>query len=511
MENEEEVHSDGSFELVNIDEYESELELMADVVSNNMEFSDGSYDFLCSEVSETDTITEGVAEIDLDNNQSEGDSEINSEANSDDTEGDVSEFSNETNSDSDLEIQPSPKKGKKRNLMTMLLENPNLDVLYKDPDLNFSEFLLKEAAKSHIIPYLPAKSLARSRLVSKEWNRWISGPFFAHIQSQHFRKTSGFFQNKAEHSTHSSFFQNYPEDSTHFISLEHSAYGVPSPSLSFIPRRVSVRSSCNGLLLCQDLDELSKYIVCNPANQKWVKIPPSSYYHGEKPKIVLAFEPSSLNFEPCYKAVCPFSLPDLTDGPIVYFDIYDSKTQSWRVSDMICVDMTESELESEGLFVNGVAYWVTTGGVLLAFDLKNEIYGLQTIPFSGGSLSKISGEICYVKAQHHHVSRSCSLDVYGGGFMSLKKTIKFKLPVIPKKSSIKASNYSYGVEDDYVMDCVVLANSCDDVIAVTMEMSNGRFVLYAYHVNDQKVEGPWHLKGSRDVFPYVSSLVPLTG
>lgn len=67
---------------------------------------------------------------------------------------------------------------------------------------------------------------------------------------------------------------------------------------------------------------------------------------------MLAFEPYLLNFQPSYHVICLFSLPN--EEPILYFDIYDSNTKSWRVSEEICVDFNESEVKSEGVFVNGV-------------------------------------------------------------------------------------------------------------------------------------------------------------
>ncbi|PWA56095.1 Concanavalin A-like lectin/glucanase, subgroup [Artemisia annua] len=90
-------------------------------------------------------------------------------------------------------------------------------------------------------------------------------------------------------------------------------------------------------------------------------LPPSSYYHGPTPENALAFEPSSLNFEPSYQVICLYTLPYLSQGTIV----------------------------GNGIFVSGVAYWGTTGGEFLGFYLKNEIYGVQYIPYGeGGGLSK---------------------------------------------------------------------------------------------------------------------------
>ncbi|KAI3794219.1 hypothetical protein L1987_36848 [Smallanthus sonchifolius] len=477
MESKEDVHSDdGSYEMVNSDDYASE----------NMEeglSDDSSYDLLCSEVSETLVLTddEGFSEDNI-SDDTEGDMGLKDANDSDRTEdgGDML-FDCDPNSDSKVQpVHDSVNKVKKRDLMTMLCESSDFD-LYDYPVQFKLKNDIKEVAKNHIIRYLPAKSLYKCRQVSKEWDKWISCPFFAHEQSQYFRKTSGFFQDS----------KLAP---IQFIPFENSAYGVPNPSLGFLPVRVYIKSSCNGLLLCQSFNFEDEFFVCNPANQQWIKLPPSTSFHGLNPRFVLAFEPSSLGFEPCYQVICLFSVPYPDVGPIVHFDIYDSKTKSWTVSEMICADL-ESEVKSDGIFVNGVVYWETTGGELLAFDLKNEIYSVQKLPVDeGGALTNFHGELCHVRAEYDRFTRSCVLDVYGDGVMSLKNTIN--IPVDD-------------VEVGELVDCTVLGNSCDDVVALVVKVSQGQECLYAYHVKDEKVQGLGVFNHSNKLFPYVNSLVSI--
>ncbi|KAK1410413.1 hypothetical protein QVD17_36950 [Tagetes erecta] len=464
-----------------------------------MDLSDSSYDFLCSEVSDTLVLSEdeafnsiSVSEMKSVSSGSEkGDMKMKGETHSDASEdgnayesdhtGDMG-FVTETNYDS--KVQPVPyrvNKGKKRDLMTMLSENPNL-VLTEFPAQFKLKDDIKEVAKNHITRYLPAKSLFKCRQVSKEWNIWLSSPFFAHMQSQHFKKTSGFFQNSKSLAA------------TRFISLEDPAYGVPYPSLGFLPEHVSVKSSCNGLLLCQSGLYDDEYYVCNPANMQWIKLPPSTSYHGANPKMVLAFEPSPLNFEPRYQVICLFSVSYPDVAPVRHFDIYDSITKSWSVSDMICVDL-ESEVKGDGIFVNGVCYWETNGGELLAYDLKNDIYSVQKLPFSEGSaLSNIDGELCFVTAAYDHATKSCVLDVYGDGVMSLKKTIT--VPVVH-------------IEDGEFVECTVVGNSCDDVVGLVVKGSQWQKRLYLYHHRERNVQGLGVFSHSKKLVPYVNSLVSI--
>ncbi|THG02447.1 hypothetical protein TEA_022417 [Camellia sinensis var. sinensis] len=81
-------------------------------------------------------------------------------------------------------------------------------------------------------------------------------PFLAHAQSYSFQKVSGFFCQ--------------PGDCTPtFITLDQHAYGIPSTSLEFLPEPTVIRSSCNGLLLCQGHDGENVYYICNPVNKEW--------------------------------------------------------------------------------------------------------------------------------------------------------------------------------------------------------------------------------------------------
>ncbi|KAD7479260.1 hypothetical protein E3N88_02396 [Mikania micrantha] len=522
MESKDEVHSDdGSFELVNLEDYGSETDHMNTeaFVSGSMDLSDDdSYDLLCSEVSYTLVLTEGEMEFksepDFDHTDGnlgfkrandsvpmKGKMGIKGESHSYAKEGDIGmenandfdhtqedevdeyiEFDFKANYDSKVQAIPNcVNKGKKRDLMAMLYESSNLD--YIDfPDKIRLKDDIKVVAKNHITRYLPAKSLFKCRLVSKEWNQWISSPFFTHTQSCYFKKTSGFFQNSKS-------------KTIRFISLENFAYGVPYPSLSFLPKPVFVKCSCNGLLLCQSFNIIDEFYVCNPANKQWVKLIPSHSYHGRNPKFVLAFEPSQLNFEPFYQVICLFSVPYPDVGPVVQFDIYDSKTKSWRVSEVVCADL-ESDVMSDGIFLSGVVYWETQGGELLAYDSMNEIYSIQKLPFNecGGALTNFHGELSYVRAEYDHSMKSCTLDVYGVGGMFLKDTINVAVD---------------DVEDGEFVNCKVLGNSCGDVVALVVNVSWGQKRLFVYQVRDKKVEGPEALDDSMQLFPYVNSLVSL--
>ncbi|KAE8655097.1 Anti-Muellerian hormone type-2 receptor [Hibiscus syriacus] len=175
---------------------------------------------------------------------------------------------------------------------------------------------LKDIIRENALPYLPAKSLLRCSGVCRDWKLLISTPFFAHNQSNSFCSISGFFyQTQA----------GVPS----FMPLDPMAYGVPDPSLEFLPEPVDVRCSCNGLLCCQGRTGYKAYYICNPVTKRWEKLPKPEADHGPAPAVVLAFEPSLLNFTADYKLICAF--PSELDG--FEFEIYSSGTRSWRISE----------------------------------------------------------------------------------------------------------------------------------------------------------------------------------
>ncbi|TMW99301.1 hypothetical protein EJD97_002788 [Solanum chilense] len=239
---------------------------------------------------------------------------------------------------------------------------------------------IKDVAKRHILPFLPAKSLMKLRAVSKEWNQWIASPLLAYNQSSAFQKLSGYFYQRLDNI----------DDPPILLSLHRSAIGVPSPSLRFLPVKVKVLSSSSGLLLCQGKDS---YYVCNPATKDWKKLPPPQYYHGSDPAVALAFDPQ-FNIESFYRVVA--AVPVL-DNPVVCFEIYCSESDSWRCSPSDCLELENTRLAGGGYYMKGVAYWRnTSSNEVLAFDVKNEIPAVLHLPIlqSGqrGALTQIGDE-----------------------------------------------------------------------------------------------------------------------
>ncbi|KAK8685827.1 hypothetical protein V6N13_124861 [Hibiscus sabdariffa] len=335
------------------------------------------------------------------------------------------------------------------------------------------EVLLEDVLKDHALHLLPAKALFRFKTVSRGWDQWISSPLFAHRQTTYFQNISGLFCQVADLNPS-------------FISFDQDACGMPEPSLKFLPEPVYVRTSCKGLICCQSVGE-DVYYICNPVTKESKRLPKPTLYHGAEAAIVLVFEPHLLNFNESYDLVCAVTFPH---HPVVYFEIYSSRSSSWRVSDTICCEFDSLELNNGGYYMKGVVYWESSSGFILAFDLRNEQYGILPLPANGGqngngTLTVNHGELCYILP--HYQDSVCTIYIHGNMEMSLKSVI----------------NLTYDVGSTFGV-CRALGFINDNILILAL----GTQVI-SYHVREDKVElvSTSEESACTTYVPYVNSLV----
>lgn len=339
---------------------------------------------------------------------------------------------------------------------------------------------LKDIIREHSLSFLPAKSLFKFNAVCRDWKLQISSPFFAHSQSLFCRSTSGFFIHSLD-------------GSPSLIPIDPSFCGVPDPFLKFLPEPVDLRSSSNGLLCCQGRAEDKAYYICNPVTQQWKKLPKSNVNHGPDPAIVLIFEPSLLNFVAEYKIICAFPSTDFADA--VEFDIYSSKANSWEVAGEIHFGARATRMPKSGLHVNGVVYWMTTSGSILAFDLTKERSQLLQNYDSRGILGEYSGKLCKMNVCGNSISLSI-LDNVHTNTMQMGSQTKM-----------------WAVKPKVVLDSKIVGNAAGDYTALHVDSnmlvvrSLGKAFLYDFKSRATKcIPGEFH--NSR-CLPYVNSLVSL--
>ncbi|KAE7999912.1 hypothetical protein FH972_004296 [Carpinus fangiana] len=253
---------------------------------------------------------------------------------------------------------------------------------------------LKDIIREHTLPFLPAKSLFRFKTVCRDWKLQISTPFFAHNQSNCFHDVSGLFCQSSS---------NPPS----FISLDPDSYGVPEPSLQFLPEPVDIKTSSNGLLCCQGHTGDKAYYICNPATKQWKKLPKPNANHGSDPSLVLMFEPSLLNFVAEYKLICAFPSADFDNT--CEFEIYSSAEGSWRISGEIYFGATNL-IPNSGVHVDGIVYWLSESGGIVAFDLTME--RSQRLYGHNGCLGVMNGKLTSTSAYNRTLTVSVLSNPY---------------------------------------------------------------------------------------------------
>ncbi|KAJ7952983.1 F-box protein [Quillaja saponaria] len=338
---------------------------------------------------------------------------------------------------------------------------------------------IEAITKEHSLPFLPAKSLCRFKTVSKGWNQYISTPIFSHRQANCFWSISG-------------FFCQLPGDNPCFISHNSPAYGIPSPSLSFLPEAVTIRAVCNGLLCCQGQNGNDSYFICNPVNKQYEVLPKPTFYHGPESVVALVFEPEIFNFAANFELVC--AIP-LIDQPFVFFHIYSSRSRTWRIVDTICYELDGLKMCADGFSLKGIRYWEIVSAAVLAFDLKNEEYGIFPLPSNSGPqgvLTEMHGELCYILP--HKQENQWIIDIYGDVIhvsMSLKHRISCHLGDFHHDTGGLLRALPYGSDDLLIF-------------------YNDRRLI-AYHLKEQKATSISMLRtdGFARFLPYVNSLVPL--
>ncbi|KAI9165919.1 hypothetical protein LWI28_022877 [Acer negundo] len=342
---------------------------------------------------------------------------------------------------------------------------------------------LKDVIREHALHFLPAKSLLRFTGVCRDWKFMISTPFFAHNQSYSFRTISGFFS-QVSHGEPS------------FVSLNPMAYGVPDPSLKFLPEPVDIRSSCNGLLCCQGRTEYKAYYICNPTTKHWQKLPKPDNDHGSNPAVVLVFDPSLLNFAAEYQLICAF--PSEMEG--YEFEIYSSSKGSWRTSGEILFGNRVIRPNS-GVYANGTVYWLTQYDKILAFDLKMERSQLMN---GHGTLGVKDGKLCTTSLHGLKLSVHVLSNAYTNTMQMHSHTKAWKTHEIALDHSVFTDPY-------YDRDAVLFTGN--DVVVF-----RGRDLLYVYDMKTKETKHLGHASNNNErrapnynerLISYVSSLVDI--
>ncbi|KAM0910830.1 hypothetical protein ACQ4PT_013893 [Festuca glaucescens] len=274
--------------------------------------------------------------------------------------------------------------------------------------------LLTDDIIVEILSRLPARSVHRFKCVSPSWRDLIADP--AHRKKLP-HALAGFLYNtynRGNPRLHDFHFANVsagaaPPVDPSLPFLPPDEYPSVDPCLLFLPpdeyAYVPQLDTCNGLLLCLaymapsspsvDEDEQldSHYVVCNPATERWVDLPPH-------PKVPLGGHITArLAFDPAASShfhVFQFAKANEEDC-ITGVDIYSSRTRAWNRRESRLIEKFSLYFGLAGVLFRGMLHllgWLhpmnhNEDAVLVAVDVEGQVWKTIRVPSGGLSFGKI--------------------------------------------------------------------------------------------------------------------------
>lgn len=204
--------------------------------------------------------------------------------------------------------------------------------------------LLTDDLIVEILSRLPVRSVHRFKCVCKLWRDLIAHPAHRKKLPQTF---AGFL------------YTTYPGGYRHHLAgVSATAVDSVDPSLAFLGpmncTKIFLRGTCNGLLLCSCYhnDEEERFVVCNPATQRWTELPPPPQPQPPAEFCVehLAFDPA---VSPSHFHVLAFESTG-KDYHLTGVSIYSSRTRVWSHRNAELLD--KIVLSYGSVFVGGMLH-----------------------------------------------------------------------------------------------------------------------------------------------------------
>ncbi|PIA58049.1 hypothetical protein AQUCO_00500164v1 [Aquilegia coerulea] len=313
-----------------------------------------------------------------------------------------------------------------------------------------------------ILSRLSIASVMELKCVCKRWCEILSSPSF---RSAHFQRSArsicGIFVQATIRCLCCEKCYDYA--AVYYASVgKEGPYETTKKILDFLPEKVVVLASSNGVLFCRTIFEEYNYehlfdrtmitddrkhvvlYVCNPITKEWTALKPRGRFRND---CCYGF-----SYNPLGSSVTNpgFEVVMVQPSP----RIYSSKTGKWRTSNEVCTLSKRLHLH-HGCFTNGVFYWRTSDHSILTFDLKQERSQVIRLP---GHMMTGKGGLCLgVSEGNLHYINFNMLEllvwVLEMDALEPKWALKHSKPLVEIDDAYKSQNYimyPYGFHDDIV-------------------------------------------------------------
>ncbi|CAI9754059.1 unnamed protein product [Fraxinus pennsylvanica] len=366
-----------------------------------------------------------------------------------------------------------------------------------------------------ILSRLSAMILNRMKCVSKEWKYLISDRSFIRFQVKNTETVKGFFFQESQWSDNNIGFINY-------IPVEGEGEKVWRTVLNFLPEKVVILSSINGLLCCRScFSSLDPRIyVCNPLNKQWITLQWPHLFKSSS-SLALAFDPLQNPIDASTDFKLVLVSDTMTSGGDYHlsFDIYSTETGKWRRSNEFC-QCKHKLTKNKGIFVEGRLYWLTDGYQILMFHPQVELSWLIMAPLPATYFRNIpemcigesEGRLCYVIISEDGLQLWVLEDYFASQWalntcITLKELEKENSSVLSNMSKKMASSINRGTLPRWI-DPLAFK---DGMLFVRVATS-----IYLFQFETKKMKKLTEISmlglnpmDSPTVIPYTMSLVPL--